>query len=72
MKPLTNQPQEVDAAAVGGRKMQLPGEISIAFDKQRRSQQKPYYPTQTSRHRMDKDGGLRIGEGLNIKLFQML
>ena len=52
--------------------MQLPGEISIAFDKQRRSQQKPYYPTQTSRHRMDKDGGLRIGEGLNIKLFQML
>jgi len=41
VKPMTNKPQEVDAAAIGGRNMQLPGEISIAFDKRRRSQQKP-------------------------------
>jgi len=40
-KSVINNLQEVDAAAIGGRNMQLPGEISIAFDKRRRSQQKP-------------------------------
>jgi hypothetical protein len=39
--PVVNNLQEVDTAAIGGRNMQLPGEISIAFDKRRRSQQKP-------------------------------
>jgi len=40
-KPEVNNLQEVDAAAIGRRNRQLPGEISIAFDKRRRSQQKP-------------------------------
>ena len=40
-KPVVNNLQKVDTAAIGGRNMQLPGEISAAFDKRRRSQQKP-------------------------------
>jgi hypothetical protein len=39
-KPVVNNLHEVDAAGIGGRNMELPGEISIAFDRRRRSQQK--------------------------------
>jgi len=39
-RPVVNNLPEVDTAAIGGRKMQLPGEISIVFDRQRRSQQR--------------------------------